>query len=293
MSIDGILQLVSIFEGHEVYDATKRFGLHPSPLEHFSKPMHRDLRQFGNPQHLGSMKLPTLSGVVAIYNRPVFHDGQWQRFLPGSFENILRSRPTVPMAISHNLRFNVPGTVEFDDCEKRLSCRIRLDDTVIGRELISAMRYGRCHFLSPCIHCHKSYRRLNGIRVADIVSVRELCELSFCSRPAQRVTSVTIDGEDRLDSSAKLPLVAKDRNRIQYFLQSVGIDADRPPTNYPTFPSDAKPKPATRRQTKKDTWANLSGELIAGFGGHRKFSQLLQQLSQPLPKGSEAVSVSW
>jgi len=249
----------------------------------------------GGTRPLGSLRLPMLSGVVAKYDHPYHFNRHWEIVRRGAFSLILSSKPAIKIWLMHEPKFSLPGTVSLQDSSAGLIAHFYLADTRLARDLICVMRRGFLTSLSPSWpELEYTLEQRNGETFRSIHCVRCMPEISFVDLPAQDCTFVGINGERRHDEPLGLPSDPAERQRLQEFLSSIDALERRKPKArvFPSQPS--RPKPAIRRQSTKDSWSDLSAELITGFGGHQKFAKLLQQLSGPqIPAGFSKIDTQW
>lgn len=237
-----------------MYDM-KRCGPYPAPLLSNGVPSYPAMRLFGGPRQLGTLTFPTLSGIVAVYDNLFWHHNHWHRFRPSAFDEVLKSRPTVPIMIRHQPKFTIPGTIVFLDGDCELSCQIQLDDTAIGRDLVGALRFGRFVWLSVGYSGRMSPSRIHGIIVQNIDTVTELSEISFVDQSAQLLTSVDIVSEPRFGQPTALPSIARDRTWLRHFVHSVGY-AGKQYVRTPVFPTASRKtkRPAERNPAVASKW---------------------------------------
>ena len=121
--------------------------------------------------------------------------------------------------INHRRELTVPAAIEFTDSDRELSYRVELEDTVIARDLISALRFGHLAWLSPSFKAGDTSRSsIDGVRVTNIDAVETLPELSAVRQPAQVVISFGIEDKDRHGRPTDWQSIARDRVRLQHFL---------------------------------------------------------------------------
>ena len=273
----------TIHYGNYMHPQLQRGMHYPSPL------------RGGGTYQLGALKLPTLSGLVAKYDNPYHHGGKWEIIRRGAFSSLLCAKPEVEIRLMHKSEFSLPGRVKLNDSAEGLLCNIYLADTKLARDLIHAMSWGYLTWLSPDWPGFRyTLEKRNGETYRSIYHIPWMPEVSFCDSPAQDVTHVGIDGERRLSEPMGLPSDPAERRRLREFLSSVGALNGRKtkPRAFPTHPS--RSKLATRRQSKRASWEQLSADLIDGFGGRKEFAKVLQNLSRPpIPNGCATVTTSW